>query len=667
MTHRHVLSAALLLMPLLGCEQQASQGALEDAEVDDLGLPDPAIRPDGAAPVIPSPPDPCADSQAVDFVALAAPDADGALAYEGQLQDDAGFAGSCGGGGSEAYDQVVRFVAPEAGAWQFVLTPRALRGQVFNNYDPVLHVRSTCEDPESEQVCNDDIAAGRLESRVRLELEAGESVFLIVDTVGRAINARYGLTARRLPIVAVGEACDVASELNGCARGSYCRADPDIRGPEGVCALDEAPVITALTAYAQGNDLGIVAAGTDSGADVEQAYLNLLDDNGDIIILNANGADTYILSPIEPVFGQEAFEFRFVANLLAGFPQTAAVQMRLLDARGNESEPMIAEPGRAGPVADGAACDGDRIRDVCAAPTRCLDVDRDGAFVCVEPTAPELTRAKGYYDADTLLTGFQVTGVDPDRDVVGVALELLDERDDEVAGGDLLLDFIEWDDDRFTALVSLRLVRDRGAVAARLTPFDAEGLRGAPFEAGLLDPPGSVDEGQICDPLEAQARCRGEAFCYQPDADRLPVCGVPAVECPEAWGPPVDLNAWEDGADWRFSGDLTTRFNVTRGSCGGGAAQAIFSFTAPEAGRYSFVTYSRAGGADTVLYARSHCGFDPARAAVELGCNDDISVENAFSLLDLQLDEGQRIFVVVDGGNNGAWVGPFTLTARRQP
>lgn len=668
MTHRAVLSAALaLIVPLLGCEQEESQGRLRDATVTDRDLPAVDPRPDGEAPVIPSPPDPCTDSQAIDFRALAVPTADGALSYEGQLQDDAGFAGSCGGGGSEAYDQVVRFVAPEGGAWQFVLTPRALRGQVFGSYDPVLHARSTCADPEAELACNDDIAAGRLESRLRLELEAGEEVFLVVDTIGRAINARYGLTARRLPIVEVGAPCDVASERNGCPPGSYCRTDPVIRGPEGVCAPDEPPVITAVQAYARDGVLGLVVEGTDSGADVEQAYLNLLDADGEVLVLNAQGADTYILPPIEPVFGRSPFSFRFAGNVLGGFPQTAAVQVRLLDARGHQSEPVVAEPGRAPARDAGADCDGDRIRDTCLAPTACLDADRDGAFVCVEPSAPRLTRAKGYYDADTLLTGFEVSGEDADRDTVGIGLQLLDADGDPVATGDRGFDFVTWDGPRFTALVSLALNRDRGAVAARLTPFDAEGLRGAPFDVGGLFRARAADVGDLCDPLEAQAVCPPDASCFLPDGDGLPECGVPAVECPEAWGPPTDLNAWPDGDDWRFAGDLTTRYNVTRGSCGGGASQAIFTFTAPEAGRYTFVTYSRAGGADTVLYARSHCGYDPSSAAVELACNDDISVENRFSLIELDLPADRTVFVVVDGGNGGSWLGPFSLTARRQP
>lgn len=665
MTHRRLLLLAALACPLVACEQEGSEARAPDASPADRGLPEIEARPDGAPPVMIAPPDPCEESQAIDFVALAVPAADGALAYEGQLQDDAGFVGSCGGGGSEAYDQVVRFEAPEAGVWQFLLTPRALLGQAFANYDPVLHARSTCEDPEAEVACNDDIASGRLESRLRLELAAGEQVYLVVDTVGRAINARYELSARRLPIVEVGDPCDVASARNGCPNGSYCRTEPDIRGPEGVCAPDDPPVITELSAFARGDVLGLVAAGTDTGADVEQAYLNLLDAEGGIIVLNAQGADTYILTPATSIFGQDPFEFRFSSDLLAGFPQTAAIEVRLLDARGNESEPARAEPVAAELLEPDAACDEDRIRDACPEQTACLDPG-DG-FACLRPTAPRLTRATGYYDPATLLTGYRVSGVDPDQDVVGVRLEMLDDGGATVASGDLALDFIEWDAERFTGLVSVQLNRERGPVDARLIPFDAEGLRGQPLRTGPLVAPLTVDAGATCDPLGAQARCGGDALCFQPDPASLPECGVPEAACPEAWGPTVDLNAWDEGDAWRYAGDLTTRYNVTRGSCGGGSAQTIFTFTAPEAGRYSFVTWSRAGGADTVLYARSHCGYDPARADVELGCNDDVSVENQFSLVTLELGEGESTFVIVDGGNNGEWRGPFTLTARRQP
>lgn len=667
---RSLLALPLLALPLVGCEQQESQGRADGGvEPGDYRLPDVGERPDGGPVELPSPPDPCTQSQAVDFVARAAAGPGGSLVYEGQLQDDAGFAGSCGGGGPEAFDQVVRFAAPEAGTWQFLLTPRALRGQVFAQYDPVLHVRRTCGAPEDEVACNDDIASGRLESRVRLNLEAGDEVFLIVDTVGRAINARYELTARRLPIVALGEPCDVASEQNACPDGTYCRTDPQVRGPEGICAADDPPVIESVQAFASGDDLGLVIEGVDEGADVDRALLNLLDAEGQIIQLNAQGADTYILRPLEPTFGQREVRFRFSSNLLAGFPQTEAVQVRLLDAREHQSEPVTAEPSRPGPVAAGGACDVARIRNVCAQGTACLDPTGAGEARCVAPTAPVLVRAKGAYDPETLLVGFLVDGVDPDRDATGMRLELLDADGDIAASGDVPFDFVRFEEDAFTAMVSVRLNRDRGLVSARLVPFDAEGLRGPAFDAGRFGPPLVADEGDPCDPLGAQAECRGGAACFQADADSLPACGVPEVQCPEAWGEPVDLAAWADGDVWRYRGDLTTRYNVTRGSCGGGSAQTILRFTPPEDGVYTFVTYSLAGGADTVLYARSHCGYDPARAAVERACNDDISIENAFSLLTLALRADEPVFVFVDGAStaNGAWRGPYTLTVRRQP
>lgn len=667
------LLLAVLIALLAGCDQESTSDTdpmtPDPTPEPDYVLPEPDEPPEPPPPVIISPPDPCSESQAIDFIELAEANPDGALVYEGQLQDDAGFTGSCGGGGSEASDQAVRFTAPEAGTWQFLLTPRALRGQTFGQYDPVLHARTTCDDAASELACNDDVSSGRLESSLRLPLEAGDTIYLVVDTVFRAINARYELSARRLPIVGVDEACDVASEANGCPEGTYCRTNPDVRGPEGVCAPDVAPTIDSVEAYDLGDDLGLVVTGTDPGADIDRLLLNLLDANGNIIQLNAQGADTYILLPIEPTFGQNPAEFRFRSNFLAAFPATSSVRARLLDARENESEPVDAGLLRPQPVIEGNECDGSRIRNACAAPTACIDADGDDIWLCTEPSAPRITRAKGYYSADTLLSGFQVDGIDPDRDVVGVFLELFDGEGDTVASGDIPLDFVRYGGGNFTGLVSIELNRDRGAASARLTPYDGEGLRGEPFDAGALTPPRVVDEGAVCDPAEAQAICAGDSFCFVPEPGELPVCGAPDTACPAEWGPIVDLNAYPDGDVWRYSGDLTTSFNRTQGSCGGGSAQTILRFAPEEAGRYTFVTYSEAGGADTVLYTRSHCGFDAGQAAVELACNDNISVENDFSLLEVELAAEQEIFVFVDGfvDANGAWRGPYSLTVRRQP
>ena len=118
-----------------------------------------------------------------------------------------------------------------------------------------------------------------------------------------------------------------------------------------------------------------------------------------------------------------------------------------------------------------------------------------------------------------------------------------------------------------------------------------------------------------------------------------------------------------------MEGDLSQHRNVTAGSCGGGSGQAIYSFTAPAAGTFSFAADSQAPGSDPIIYARSHCRFGGEYADFELGCSDDHSRFTRAGLVRVTLDEGQTIYVFVDGvrGDNGPWRGPYTLVVRQLP
>jgi hypothetical protein len=123
------------------------------------------------------------------------------------------------------------------------------------------------------------------------------------------------------------------------------------------------------------------------------------------------------------------------------------------------------------------------------------------------------------------------------------------------------------------------------------------------------------------------------------------------------------------GNAWRQSGDLTEFRNRTIGSCGGGSAQAIYAFVAPAAGTYSIAANSSVSGADPLVYARTHCGFDGTYPDFELGCNNDHSRYTRAGIIRVELAAEQQIFVFVDGFRNdeSAWRGPFTLVVRRLP
>ena len=75
--------------------------------------------------------------------------------------------------GSEA---LIRFRAPVAGRWSIRSVGTA------DGFDTIVYARSQCIDESTEVDCNDDIAAGEiLESRIDIELEVDQEVFIIVD------------------------------------------------------------------------------------------------------------------------------------------------------------------------------------------------------------------------------------------------------------------------------------------------------------------------------------------------------------------------------------------------------------------------------------------------------------------------------------------------------
>ena len=88
-----------------------------------------------------------------------------------------------------------------------------------------------------------------------------------------------------------------------------------------------------------------------------------------------------------------------------------------------------------------------------------------------------------------------------------------------------------------------------------------------------------------------------------------------------------------------------------RGSCGGAGGEQVFQFTAPEANTFIFDTND--SQYDTLIYARRACGSD----AEEIQCDDDGGLTQLASRVDLDLDEGDTIFLYIDGySGNGSFV-----------
>ena len=186
------------------------------------------------------------------------------------------------------------------------------------------------------------------------------------------------------------------------------------------------------------------------------------------------------------------------------------------------------------------------------------------------------------------------------------------------------------------------------------------------FEAGAavliaVDGYGADDAGEVRLTIErAEGLCEdgedddgdGEVDCDDSDCDQAPACR--GIECP---GETIDdVGARINGSTDSRGGDaLAPQSALGDASCGnggGGAPEAVYGFTAPRDGRYEF---SLEGSRfDTVLYAR-----DRWCTGAEIACDDDGAGDGA-SKLTLELEEGRRIVLVIDGFDDAS--GPFLLT-----
>jgi hypothetical protein len=599
----------------------------------------------------------CDGEHITDLNAAATVDEDGVFTLDDRPSGRSDFVGSCGGNGNE---RGYRFTAPEAGTWSFTLSSDV------DGLDTVMYARTDCLDTESEIACNDDRVRNQvLLSRVNLELEADQTVYVYADVFSGSGDA-FAIEARLTPVVALDEVCDGAGESVVCPTGAFCRVDPNGDSSDGVCAPNGPAVINEVLAYRNGNELSLQINGEDTGADVVTGRLQLYQGDQRIILDASRNADTFIMNPIEPVFGQTTFAYRYRADVFENWPETTAVKVMLVDSQENQGEWVTVDIGEA-PPASGDTCDQYRIMDRCLNGTACLDPDDDGQFSCVVVTAPTIRTVKGYYDVETLLIGFEVDGQDPDEDVSLLYLELLDAEGEGVASGTIPFQTVQNDEGAYAAQVSFRLAQDFMFTAVRISVIDAEGLQSETRDLPGMRPPRSAAAGDNCDPLGARANCEDDLYCYPAVEGDAPICGEPVSTCPMEWGEITTLEG--NGREWRAAGDLSTRPNVTSGSCGGGSGQAIYEFTAPNAGTYSFVANSMAGGSDPVIYARSHCQFGGDYPDFELGCSDDHSRYTRAGLVRVEMAAGQTIFVFVDGarGDSGAWRGPYTLVGRKLP
>jgi hypothetical protein len=347
-------------------------------------------------------------------------------------------------------------------------------------------------------------------------------------------------------------------------------------------------------------------------------------------------------------------------------------------------------------------------RDRCADPDVCLDRDRDAAFTCEVATAPTVATAVATYNAETNGFSVRVTGTDPENDAVGIRFRTYDAEGAEVylgdAAGEVGSGFarstgVDGNIDSATvffgffqglclapaqqqfqdcaaggrdeatcemeANASLEMCnREKAASITRfdLVIVDASNKTSENIEA-LVGATETVEVGGRCDPLEALGICPENTSCADlVGSSSYMSCAEPVTACPESWAP-VDLNANEMNGRFVHRGDSSGAENHGgNGSCGGGGPNVVHRFVAPAAGNWQATISGIGAQDDTLLFARSHCGF--VAEEFELACNDDIMQGNLASTVTVELAEGAEAFFFVDGFR-GSFAGAYILTISR--
>ena len=588
------------------------------------------------------------------------------------------LSGSCGGG--EGGDVVFRFEAPEAGVWRFeTLADRT-------DFDSLLYVRTTCDDTDSELGCNDDILEGRVRnSRVDATLEAAQVVWIVVDAWGEGEGGAFALATWRVPELPPGAECDPEGEESVCSVGHFCRLeeppswDNDEWAP-GVCEESAAPVLISASARVLAGTVLLTATGADASRDVAGLSLQFMIDGRAVTMgRGGRGRDTFPMGFDESVYGLAEFEGARTVEQIFQFGAVDGVRLALLDSEGNTSEWVELELEWAPEIAEGGACDPAGLDNTCVEGAICVvPAAAEGApdpleGVCQIPSAPTLTGVEAFFNERTLAIGLRVEGADPDKDLASATLRLFDVDGDRVpsasdgpgaAETELTLTFedVAWEGDRFAAAASGGLpVGWEGVHSVRVRVLDARGLQSEGLEVDVAPTPEWV-AGQPCDSAGGLTACPNGGMCDPVTAE----CGEAVAECPDDWEV-IDLaDHQHEGSRFVYRGDTEGAENHGAGSCGGGAGQDVFRFTAPMAGEWLFETDIEGRFDDTVMYVRSHCRY--GGPASELACNDDVEAGRmSASRIGLQLEEGRTVYVFVDGwmGDGFAWRGEYALVVSR--
>ena len=546
-------------------------------------------------------------------------DGTGLFSVEGTLSGD-DDQGSCSNPENFAEDAVISFTAPETGTYRFDSTENF-------GIDTVIYLQGTCGEIASELACNDDFgdaANGEVQSEIIIDLEEGQTLFLVVDTFETVEGSENSAFSAR------------AEKVNATAP-----------------VLDSAEIAFSSQSFS----LGARVSGSDAESDVEVMGF----------IFSVDGVAQEPIEVPFSDFGEIVFDgTNFTGSIFGGlgedFAGITSAEVYVVDALGLSSEllsVMVAAPTQ---LEADAVCDLSDGFSECAGGTQCIpDSEEVSTGVCTTVFPPVVETGVAAYNAAENTIGFTVSGTDLTEmgaDVSGVEVTFLDANGGDLLGQavalnvDIVID--EMDSSKYSATFSGAWVDPADMVAAPTTlsliVTDDLGLTSDVFtlEVGT---PVMVNDGDACDINSALNVCGEDFICVETctTSDSLD------NSCPADWTvTPLELASPVNGDN---SASMITSDSS---SCGGGGPADVYSFTAASAGSYSFTAFSEAEGVDMLIYARSFCStYVPS---LELACNDDIDFEamDYNSSFDLTLAEGETAYLFVDS-YAGQSVGSYTL------
>jgi hypothetical protein len=593
----------------------------------------------------------CVDAVCADPITVAAcpeewpvtsvePMMDGTASIAGDSTDAMGGyrAGSCGGGGAT---QIYSFVAPADGVYVVNMDVEDLTpDDAMDNADTVLFARRLCNYDAgtlgADLACNDDRFVNPedqmdrdLLSRISFQADAGETTYIFADSY--------------------------TGQDGGVAwRGEYTlnivRAAPPV--------LDTALV----SANAEENTVGVMVTGTDT--DVAQVSVTLTTAAG-MVLPASEESDAFVLA-LTSITHNEDGTFTGWASFeapegidvaMVGGANVVVIDETEQDS--NELVEMIAMPADA---ASGDACDPLGAVNICSAMGEaCYSLAAGSDATCQVATAPVLTEANVYMGVSQGQVGVTVAvaGTDAENDVSMLRIVFRDANGDDLFAEEpipaLPLETTLGEDGGFSGEFTgfLQPGFAGGSIASvDVSVMDRAGLESA-VSAGLTgSAPAELADGATCNPSAFSSDCGAGGICSQvgePAEDEEPefACAATAAECPGDWTV-TNLADHMVGDGWQFVGNTADNVDNTQGTCvDANGPEGVASLSSQTGG--FFVCDVDAGGEDTVMYVRSHCGNETAGG--ELACNDDADEGDIGfqSRVRFFLVPGRTAFVFVDG------------------